>query len=60
MSKIFLDTYAKNINIRSYAGEFKFVAGKECPEGTVLYSNILNSIPMDGKLSIDHEVNAIV
>ncbi|KAL0277818.1 UNVERIFIED_CONTAM: hypothetical protein PYX00_004970 [Menopon gallinae] len=55
LSKIFLDTYAKNVDIRSYAGQFKFAAGKECPEGTILYSNTLNSVPVDGKLAIDHE-----
>lgn len=55
-TKIFLDTYAKNVDLKRYQFDSKFDLGYECHAGRHVYAQTVRSGPQDGKLVVDFQV----
>lgn len=57
LKKIFMDTYAKNVDFKRYSADTKFELGHECPEGSLKYTQTINASPKDGKVVLDLQVS---
>ncbi|KAK6621829.1 hypothetical protein RUM44_001636 [Polyplax serrata] len=55
LTKYFLDTYAKNLDVKRYSVDSKFEIGRECSKGNYKFSNMFRSMPHDNQFILDEE-----
>lgn len=59
LTKYFLDTYAKNLDVKRYSVDSKFEIGRECSKGNYKFSNMFRSMPHDNQFILDEEVRTL-